>query len=833
LRWAGRGLASGAIDPANLRESLLKLILRVSLYLGCAVYVPSVLLALKIGAWGVVGVDTTALIAVFGLHRSTGFSFVWKATILCSIYYFLAIGLLMGAGSISQIYLFAFCIVTVLLFGLRAGLGAAVFSALSLFGIGVLSYAHPEMSVPGFNHDFARWFVITVNFSVVNILLTLAVGAVLGAVSTALRASVAIADSLDRERELLRTLIDALPDVVFTKDTRGRFVNCNIATLALCGVERLDQVAGKTVFDLFPAEIAAPYHDDDLAVLAGNPVMNREERGVDSEGRATWLLTIKVPLRDASGQVIGLVGVARDITDRKRADAERARVLAELQLQIERMPLAYLLTDRELRYTRWNPAAERIFGFTQAEVLGKSPFEVIALPGTRSSVERVLERIRDGSFATHYEAEQRTRDGGTVSCEWHNTPMFDEAGDFAGLLSLGEDVTARKKLQAQLRQSQKMEAVGQLAGGVAHDFNNLLSVILSYSGMLLEDLAAGAAMREELEEIQRAGQRAADLTRQLLMFSRQQVVQPRVLDLNELMSAMDKMLRRLIGADVELHTIPGAGLGRVRADPGSIEQVIVNLAVNARDAMPAGGKLTMETANAEIDEEFVKTHAGAKPGEYVMLSVSDSGCGMDRQTLSRVFEPFFTTKEKGKGTGLGLSTVFGIVQQSGGTIWVYSEVGMGTSFKVYLPRVDADASAVEPVPAETVPRGSETVLLVEDEDPVRDVARSILERCGYDVLVAHDGAEGLRVSAAYAGPIHLLLTDIVMPGMSGPELANRLIPMRPEMKVLCMSGYTDDAAFRHGFVDGGFAHLQKPLTIGTLSRAVRAALDTTPGERGA
>ncbi|MEO8523167.1 MAG: PAS domain S-box protein [Caldimonas sp.] len=822
---SGASAKKGSIDPTNLRASLLTLILRVSAYLGFVVYVPSVILGVRQGLYGVVVIDTLAISVAIGLYHFDRLPFGWRAGSICAIYYTLAIGLLVGVGSISQIYLFGFSIVVVLLFGLRAGLAAALLSSLSLFVAGALGHAAPEMMLPGYPHGLTEWLVITINFALVDTLLTLAIGAVLVAVSTALSRAVETGASLDRERALLRTLIDTLPDVVFTKDAAGRFVNCNPATLALHGVEREDQVAGKTVFDFFPPEIATPYHADDLAVMAGQTVMNREERGLDGTGRVIWFLTIKVPLRDAAGEVIGLIGVSRDITSRKHAEAERVRLLAELQMQIERMPLAYFTTDRYLRFTRWNPAAERIFGYTEAEVLGTDLFEAIALRTTTSSTARVLERIRDGTFATHYEAEQRMKDGSTVTCVWHHALMFDEDGEFSSLLSLGEDVTAHKKLEAQLRQSQKMEAIGQLAGGVAHDFNNLLSVILSYSELLLEDLGPSAAMREEIQEIHNAGQRAADLTRQLLMFSRQQVIQPKVIDLNELMAAMDKMLRRLVGEDVELTSVAGAALGRVRADPGSIEQVVANLVVNARDAMPVGGKLTMETANVTIDEAFAATHLGANPGAYVMLSVTDTGSGMDKQTLARIFEPFFTTKERGKGTGLGLSTVFGIVQQCGGAVWVYSEPGFGSTFKVYLPRVDAGTAATLSLSSAAAPRGSETILLVEDEDPVRDVARGILERSGYRVIEARDGAEALLISERHPGTIDLLLTDVVMPKMSGPELARRLASSRPGTKVLCMSGYTDDAAFRHGLVDARFAHLQKPLTIGTLTRAVRAVLD--------
>ena len=320
--------------------------------------------------------------------------------------------------------------------------------------------------------------------------------------------------------------------------------------------------------------------------------------------------------------------------------------------------------------------------------------------------------------------------------------------------------------------------------------------------------------------------RAADLTRQLLMFSRQQVVQPKVLDLNEVLSGVDRMLRRLVGEDVELTSVPGPSLGHVRADPGSIEQVIMNLTVNARDAMPLGGKLTVETANVTLDAEYASTHLGAKPGAYVMLSVTDTGSGIDKATLARIFEPFFTTKEKGKGTGLGLSTVFGIVEQSGGTVWVYSEPGIGTTFKVYLPRVDEDTDEPRPRALATTLRGSETVLLVEDEDQVRDVARGILLRHGYTVLDARNAGEALLLCEQHEGRIDLLLSDVVMPKMSGPALAKRLTRERPEMKVLCMSGYTDDAAVRHGVIEAELAYLQKPLTVDSLTRKVRSVLDS-------
>jgi two-component system cell cycle sensor histidine kinase/response regulator CckA len=386
------------------------------------------------------------------------------------------------------------------------------------------------------------------------------------------------------------------------------------------------------------------------------------------------------------------------------------------------------------------------------------------------------------------------------------------------------DVTEQRRLEGQLLQAQKMEAVGRLAGGVAHDFNNLLTVILSYGDLLLEDLPRDAPQRDDVAEIRQAAVAASALTRQLLAFSRQQVLEPRVLDVNAVVAGTEKLLTRLIGEDVRLTISLATTVGLVKVDPGQLEQIIMNLAVNARDAMPQGGRLTIETGDVEMDETYVRGHPLAHAGHYVMLAVSDTGVGMDAETQARIFEPFFTTKEVGKGTGLGLATVYGIVKQSGGFIWVYSEPGHGTTFKVYLPRVD---EPVSPAAAAAPPAagGAETVLVVEDVAAVRTVAREMLERRGYTVLEAPDGESALRLAGKHRGEIHLLLTDVVMPGGSGRALADRLLALRPGMKVLYMSGYTDDAVVRHGILEAGIAYLQKPFAPDSLTRKVRAVLD--------
>ena len=380
--------------------------------------------------------------------------------------------------------------------------------------------------------------------------------------------------------------------------------------------------------------------------------------------------------------------------------------------------------------------------------------------------------------------------------------------------------------EQQLRQSQKMDAIGRLAGGVAHDFNNILSVIISLSDVVQEDLPPDSPLKNDLQEINKAGVRGAALTKQLLMFSRQQIFEPAIVDLDALITSMDTMLQRLIGADVGLVTLKNRRLGRVRADGGSLDQVIMNLVVNARDAMPRGGTLTIETANLVVDEHLASQHPDLAPGPYVMLSVSDTGVGMDRATQSRIFEPFFTTKEKGKGTGLGLSTVFGIVRQSGGAVWVESEPGRGTTFRVCFPRIDGvDAPQLPPPSLETL-GGDETILLVEDDDQVRFVASGILRRLGYRVIEARNPGEALLYAERAKESIELLVTDVVMPQMSGPELARRLSLLQPDLKIICMSGYTDDSAVRHGLMEANVAYLQKPITPDSLASKVRAVLDT-------
>ena len=438
--------------------------------------------------------------------------------------------------------------------------------------------------------------------------------------------------------------------------------------------------------------------------------------------------------------------------------------------------------------------------------------------------EQIRAFIRGGYRVSDSETREHDREG-RPRVFLNNVVGFVEDGQLVRVWGTQRDVTEQRHLEEQFRQSQKMEAVGQLAGGIAHDFNNLLTAILGNTQLLLRELPPGDSMHGDVEEIRKASERAASLTRQLLAYSRRQMLQPEVLDLNVVMAEMDKMLRRLIGEHIDLVAVFAPDLGRVRADPNQIEQVIVNLAVNARDAMPDGGKLTIATANVDLDETFAQAHLGSVPGSYAMLAVTDTGVGMDATVRAHLFEPFFTTKEVGRGTGLGLATVYGIVKQSGGYISVYSEPGHGSSFKIYLPRIATPAEPPAGAPKGGPAPGSETVLVVEDEPAVLTLSRRALESQGYVVLAASDADAALRVVERHGGMIHLLLTDVVMPGLSGRELADRLSAQRPGIRVLYMSGYPGDAVVQHGTLPLGSAFLQKPFSPDGLARKVRDVLD--------
>jgi len=505
--------------------------------------------------------------------------------------------------------------------------------------------------------------------------------------------------------------------------------------------------------------------------------------------------------------------------ERKRHEVALRESEARLRVLIEQLPAILWTIDKNLRFTSAMGAGLTRVGLHANEIVGKTLSEFFETSDANFLPITSHRRAVMGEPNT-FHMEWRN---GSYAC--HAEPLRNENGRCEGAICMALDVSDRKKLEEQLRQAQKMEAVGRLAGGIAHDFNNLLMVIQGHAELLTDRMKPGESLRRNAEQIQEASQRATSLTRQLLAFSRKQMLAPVVLNVQAVVSDMGKILRRLIGEDVELVTVNAPDLKRVKADRSQIEQVIMNLAVNARDAMPRGGKLTIETTNVEFDDSYSRAPVVLMPGRYVMLAVTDNGCGMDADTQAHIFEPFYTTKEKGKGTGLGLATVYGIVKQSGGYVWVYSEIGRGTTFKIYLPSVEEEVAPREIRQAvASLPRGTETVLLVEDEEGVRELAKEYLESCGYKVLVAQNGQAAIDLVSKHSGPIDLIMTDIVMPGLSGSDLAKKVQSLRPDIRVVYMSGYTDQAIIHHGILSSDVLLLQKPFTMSTLAHKLREAL---------
>ena len=630
---------------------------------------------------------------------------------------------------------------------------------------------------------------------------------------------------LTASEKRLRVLTEGANDCILVLDTRGRISDANPATERFFGRDRAALIGAQLHDLVVPAELDRAREQFAL-LLATGYVFVSARRFARSDGSIA-IGDVSASIVEADGENV-VFAIIHDVTEKVRGDEALRASETRFSRLAESGIVGIVVADVMGNMHEANDAYLRMIGRSRAELLaGNVGWAAITPTEWESSDKIALAELAATGVARPWEKELVRKDGVRVPV-LIGVAMLDYPKCIAYVTDLTDRKRAEKALDAseeQLRQAQKMEAVGRLAGGVAHDFNNVLSVILSYAEMILADLKPGDRMRGDMEEILKAGTRAADLTRQLLMFSRQSVIQPRVLDLNDVLTSMDKMLRRILGEDVDLVSSKAESLGRVLVDPSSIEQVIMNLVVNARDAMPTGGQLTLETANVILDETYAQAHPGVTSGPHVMLAVSDSGIGMDAATQARIFEPFFTTKPKEKGTGLGLSTVFGIAQQGGGSVWVYSEPGNGATFKVYLPRVDGDLESGPIAAAVSTLRGAETILLVEDDDAVRGVAIEILRRYGYRVIEARHAGEALLLCEEEPSTIHLLVTDVVMPQMGGPELARRLRRNRPEMKNLFMSGYTDDSVVRHGVLEAKVAYLQKPLTAEVLARKVREVLD--------
>ena len=555
-----------------------------------------------------------------------------------------------------------------------------------------------------------------------------------------------------------------------------------------------------------------------------------ETLGRRKDGSTFYEEVVMKPYR-FQGQDMYLVA-GRDISERKRAEKALQSAYQQLNFHLENTPLAVIEWTADFRLQRWSPQAEKIFGWTAGELEGKSPFDWrFVLPEDKEALRGTIDRLLQGRERQNiYRGRHYTKTGATVHGVWHNSVLTDDHGTVVSIMSLIQDLSSQVRLEQQFNQAQKMDAIGRLAGGIAHDFNNLLTVINGYSDLALTNRNIPPRVQNGLQQILNAGHRAASLTQQLLAFSRQQVLQPQVLNINSVVVNMEKLLRRVIGENIKLICRLDEKAGRIKADPGQIEQIVMNLAVNARDAMPNGGQLIIETQHVELDDAFLSAQGQAvvhTPGPFAMLAIQDTGTGMDDATLLRIFEPFFTTKSPGKGTGLGLATVHGIVQQSNGVLTVSSQVGQGTRFQIYFPRVTgAVQSAAKPGVSQAAVRGTETVLLVEDEPIVRGFARQVLTDHGYTVLEATTAEEALFLSNGYDNTIHLLLSDVVLPAGGGPILAKHLRSQRPNIRVLLMSGYIDRGFTVSDAITDSTPFLQKPFTQEVLVQKIREVLDT-------
>jgi PAS domain S-box-containing protein len=650
------------------------------------------------------------------------------------------------------------------------------------------------------------------------------------------------------ETLLSPSILEAIPDAVAAVNQQGVIIQVNSQTEALFGYTR-DELIGQRIEMLVP-DRQRPQHHLHREHFHQQPKIRRMGSGLDLCGRrrdgSEFPVEISLsPVLTGDGTIV--LSVIRDISDRMRIEEELRRANQELdrrktrELRDSQNRLALIVDSSqdaiigknlEGIVTHWNKGAEQIYGYTAQEMIGR-PISILAPREREDEIPAILQKIRNGERVEYFESVRVTKDKRNLHVSISVSPIYNADGKVVGASTIARNITAQKKTEDQLRQSQKMEAVGRLAGGVAHDFNNLLGIVTACSELLRNRVDANSV--EYIDNIREAAKRGAALTRQLLAFSRRQPVQSQLLDLNQRLKEVTKLLRPLMGDDVEIVLLPRAATAIVEADPGHLDQIVINLAVNARDAMPHGGKLILESAIFDFDESFAREHPAIVVGRYVMLAVSDTGVGMDETTRSRIFEPFFTTKEMGKGTGLGLATVYGIVQQSGGHVWVYSEPGHGTTFKIYLPSAEHKLGASPAAHAEALPprRDGTTILLAEDDAVMRRLTKKMLEEHGYKVLEAEDGTSALQIIASgNAGSgqsgsddpkIDLTLTDVVMKGMNGPELVLRLIDSHPAMKVIYMSGYTGELVTNQG-LDSGIRLLEKPFTRADLLKTLDAAL---------
>ena len=846
------------VDPDHWRTQVLEILLRGIAVLAPFVYVPSLIMALRDDLAGVVVLDTVAVAGVVTLYFMKSLSYKFRTVGLMAIFYALGTGLLISVGSISQAYMLGFAVLTTLLLGLRAGMVATVLNGVTMLLIGAVGIAAPSMLVA--NRDgIVAWMVITVNFLMVNALLVVSLGAIIAALERAVLLASATRDELADERSDLivmnqalaaevaergraetqaqesearyRSLFDSNPQPAWVYDVENlRFLEVNSSAVSHYGYSR-SEFLSMTIADIRPPEDVPRLREGVSRVGDAGTEVAGIWRHLRKDGSV-----IHVEIRSHAFSFLGRrsrLVLAHDVSDRIRAEAVLQETSARLHGVLDHSPLLICLLDLEGRYIMVNRSLAAVFNADVQDIEGRMLHEVLPTPQAATFVERLSQVSTSRMPLTIRDEIDIGGDARAYSTVLF--PLFGADGRVTSVGGVAQDITQhvraeaeRGRLEGQLLQAQKMEAVGRLAGGVAHDFNNMLGVILGYTEMILASPQTPPSVRNDLEEVSAAARHSAELTKQLLAFARQQTIAPEVLDLNNAVAAMLKMLRRLIGEDIQLVWSPDADLWPVHMDPAQVDQVLANLVVNARDSISSAGTITISTTRIEIDEEYCSVQADFEPGEYVLLSVTDNGRGMDRATLDRIFEPFYTTKPQGKGTGLGLPMVYGIVRQNNGFVHAYSEPGHGTTMRIYLPRHHGAAEETEPArPPRNLPTGNETVLIVEDEHALLALVTRLLERLGYVVLAAASPAEALQIAAEHEGEIDLLVSDVIMPGMNGLELQRRLLEIRPHLKSVFMSGYTADIIAGHGVLDEGTHFLAKPFTLSEIAAKVRTALIAT------
>jgi PAS domain S-box-containing protein len=628
----------------------------------------------------------------------------------------------------------------------------------------------------------------------------------------------------------LRLAVEASGEVIFMTDASGLITYVNPEFVRLYGYGPSEVIGRSTPRLLKSGSTTDEQYEAFWRELRQHRVVRREFVNRTKDGRLVQIESSANPIF-IGDELVGFLAVQRDITARKATEVALRESEARYRTLAEAAHDSIFIVDREGRIEYANSASRERFGLSADEQTGRRLHDVFP-PATADEMWRDLSTVFSTGAQQYRESKFHTTDGELWLETWL-APIPDRTGDVVSVMGIAREISERKRLERQLMQAQKMEAIGRLAGGIAHDFNNLLTAILGYSDLLIERASGDETLRADLEQIRKAGERAGRLTRQLLAFSRKQPIAARVLDLNDLISDLERMLVRVIGEDIDFEFLQGEKLGSVKADPGHIEQLLMNLVVNARDAMPKGGRIRIATRNVEFDASFVRQHEGAVAGKYVRIDVQDTGCGMTPEVLAHVFEPFFTTKPSGKGTGLGLATVYGIVKQSGGYITIDSAPGAGTTVTTYFPRVNALASvSAANVSSAALAKGSETILVAEDQPGVRTLIRRILQPQGYTVLMGDTAADVLAIAERHEGKIDLLVSDVIMPGMSGPDLTQRILRHRPEIKVLYISGFTTHPAISAGALGSRAAFLMKPFSPKVLARKVRECLDTPAAMRG-